>query len=89
MIKLVKGTSQVSSHTIKFFALNNIRRDTSHLYLNYLNTEESWEKQVRNVGEMLLTRAAEEENGFKAREINRNTNDGDTNKSRANQSLKR
>ncbi|KAL3575104.1 hypothetical protein D5086_023205 [Populus alba] len=45
--------------------------------------------QVRNVGEMLLTRAAEEENGFKAREININTNDGDTNKSRANQSLKR
>uniref|UniRef100_A0A6N2MTD2 Senescence domain-containing protein n=1 Tax=Salix viminalis TaxID=40686 RepID=A0A6N2MTD2_SALVM len=45
--------------------------------------------QVRDVGEMLLTRGAEEENGFKAREIERNTNGGDTNKSRANKRLKR
>ncbi|KAG5243385.1 senescence/dehydration-associated protein [Salix suchowensis] len=45
--------------------------------------------QVRNVGEMLLTRGAEEENGFKAREIERNTNGGDTNKNSANKRLKR
>ncbi|KAJ6914130.1 hypothetical protein NC651_016402 [Populus alba x Populus x berolinensis] len=92
---LAKAIAQGTGQIVKgIFICSNvystqIRRDTSHLYLNYLNTEESWEKQVRNVGEMLLTRAAEEENGFKAREINRNTNDGDTNKSRANQSLKR
>uniref|UniRef100_A0A6N2N7A7 Senescence domain-containing protein n=1 Tax=Salix viminalis TaxID=40686 RepID=A0A6N2N7A7_SALVM len=83
--QIVKGIFMCSN----IYSTQNIGRDTSHLNLNYLNSEESWEKQVRDVGEMLLTRGAEEENGFKAREIERNTNGGDTNKSRANKRLKR